>query len=214
LKPSTDFSGDNKTGRPLHHYQTIYQDLDPLDIARRCNLEYSSEQSCFSLRLLGTEYRIPHPVFAMVDSGGNEAGSPYEKILIMHYLCEGKFFPARGKQLSYSEIPWGAVYMPAFEGRCLRRSAFTFGKNIPGFKQMIENSKHLRAEPQSTGDVSYRFEFINGLYLTFILWQGDEEFPPAAQMLFDDNFPFAFTAEDTAVVGEIVIGRLKGLMPK
>jgi hypothetical protein len=30
-------------------------------------------------------------------------------------------------------------------------------------------------------------------------------------MLFDDNFVFAFTAEDLAAAGEVVIGRLKGM---
>lgn len=43
----------------------------------------------------------------------------------------------------------------------------------------------------------------------FILWAGDEEFPPSAQILFSDNFPLSFEAEDLAVVGDISIGTLK-----
>ena len=35
------------------------------------------------------------------------------------------------------------------------------------------------------------------------------EFPPNAQILFSDNFRYAFTAEDLAVVGDIVLGRMK-----
>jgi hypothetical protein len=68
---------------------------------------------------------------------------------------------------------------------------------------------HLNAEPLPQGDAGYRFEFLNGLYLSIILWAGDDEFPPSAQILFDDNFVFAFTAEDLAAVGEVVIDRLK-----
>ena len=58
-------------------------------------------------------------------------------------------------------------------------------------------------------DVSYEFEFINDYYVRFILWAGDEEFPPSAQILFSDNFPLSFEAEDLAVVGDIYIGTLK-----
>ena len=53
------------------------------------------------------------------------------------------------------------------------------------------------------------FEFINGHRVQFLLWAGDEEFPPSSQILFSDNFPLSFEAEDLAVVGDIAIGTLK-----
>lgn len=63
----------------------------------------------------------------------------------------------------------------------------------------------MGAERVKMGDCAYRFEFINNLYMTFILWEGDDEFPPSAQILFDNNFPFAFSAEDVAVIGDVSI---------
>ena len=59
------------------------------------------------------------------------------------------------------------------------------------------------------GDAGYEFEFINGHRVQFLLWAGDEEFPPSSQILFSDNFPLSFEAEDLAVVGDIAIGTLK-----
>ena len=44
-----------------------------------------------------------------------------------------------------------------------------------------------------------------------ILWAGDDEFPPSSQILFSDNFPNAFQAEDMAVVGDITITMIKAL---
>lgn len=62
------------------------------------------------------------------------------------------------------------------------------------------------------GDISYEFEFLNGLQLRMILWAGDDEFPPSAQILFSDNFPVAFVqGEDMAVVGDVSIDMLKAL---
>jgi hypothetical protein len=162
--------------------------------------------------MLGTEYRILFPSFELLPSAGNKPATRYEQILLLRYLCEGKFFPFQGKQLSYNEFPWGGVYYRNFEGRCLKRCADAFGKDIPRFVKMIEGLPQLNATRLDSGDASYRLEFINGLYITIILWQGDDEFPPSAQILFDDNFVFAFTAEDLAVGCEILADRFKDLL--
>ena len=47
--------------------------------------------------------------------------------------------------------------------------------------------------------------------MSFLLWAGDEDFPPSAQILFDDNFPAAFTAEDLAAACGAAVDRLKGM---
>jgi hypothetical protein len=106
-------------------------------------------------------------------------------------------------------MPWGNVYYRNFEGRCLKRLAFGFGRDVPAFKRRFEQNPQLRAEALNTGDAGFRFEFINGLYISLSIWAADDEFPPSAQLLFDDNFVFAFGAEDLAVVGEVIIDRLK-----
>ncbi|HIQ95452.1 MAG TPA: DUF3786 domain-containing protein [Candidatus Limivivens merdigallinarum] len=38
---------------------------------------------------------------------------------------------------------------------------------------------------------------------------GDEEFAPSAQILFSDNFPVAYTAEDVAYIGDVVLDYMK-----
>ncbi|MDR0630129.1 MAG: DUF3786 domain-containing protein [Treponema sp.] len=200
---------DRKNGVPFEHYSAIYKSLDPKEISRRCGLSFDAAASSFGLRILGTEYRAPYPDFALLDGAGKNAANAYEKILFLRYLCEGKYFPFQGKRLAYNEVPWGNVYYRNFEGRCLKRCAAAFGRDIPGFARIFEQNPALRAEALDTGDAGYRFEFINGLFVSLILWGADDEFPPSAQILFDDNFLFAFTAEDMAAVGDILAERLK-----
>jgi hypothetical protein len=207
------YDRDQKNRRPLEHYALLYKNLNPQETARRCNLPFDEKEPAFSLRILGREHRALYPDFALLDAAGERVKSPYENILFLRYLCEGKYFPSNSKQLSYNEIPWGNVYFRNFEGRCLKRCAFAFGKDIPAFKNRMEKNPWLRAESLGTGDAGYRFEFLNGLFVSIILWAADDEFPPSAQILFDDNFVFAFTAEDIAVVGEVLIERLKKNFP-
>ncbi|GHU80858.1 hypothetical protein FACS189468_1800 [Spirochaetia bacterium] len=215
-------SKNQQAEAPLAHYRALYETLDPEEIARRCGLAFDKDAGYFSLRLMGTEYRAAFPEFEVWEPSQQAAAqqimgvpglNPYEQILIIRYLCEGKYFEAQGKRLSYNEIPWGPVYYRNFEGRCLKRLAFAFGNDLGSFRRIMEEWSALGAIPLDQGDAayhaSYRFEFLNGLFISLLLWAGDDEFPPSAQILFDDNFVFAFTAEDLAAVGEVVIDRLK-----
>ncbi|MDO5332124.1 MAG: DUF3786 domain-containing protein, partial [Bacillota bacterium] len=56
----------------------------------------------------------------------------------------------------------------------------------------------------------YDIDIVKGLTVRLIIWEGDDEFAPQAQVLFSDNFPKAFAAEDIAVVGDVLINALKG----
>ncbi|MDR2630447.1 MAG: DUF3786 domain-containing protein [Spirochaetaceae bacterium] len=205
----TTYSKDQQNRVPFLHYQGIYKTIDPGEIARRCALPFDRAAGAFSLRLMGAGYRAFFPDFRLEGQTGEELQNSGEKILILRYLCEGKYFEGRGKQLSYQEIPWGPVYYPNFRGRCINRCAALFGRDPAAFRKIMEGRPELRAEALPQGDAAYRFEFMSGLFMSLLLWAGDDEFPPQAQILFDDNFVFAFTAEDLAMVGDIVISRLR-----
>ncbi|GHU08223.1 hypothetical protein FACS1894151_03760 [Spirochaetia bacterium] len=206
---------------PLAHYQGIYEKADPLEIAERCGLSFEKtgeEEGFFPIRLMGTGYRAVFPVFELRSVREDViVSNPAEKILLIRYLCEGKFFERKnfenkGKQLSYNEVPSGPLYYRNFDGRCLKRAARTFGNDLTMFRRAVEEYPGLRFEALDKGDAghaAYRIEFLSGLFIHLLIWAGDDEFQPSAQILFDDNLVFAFTAEDLAVVGEVLIARLK-----
>jgi hypothetical protein len=196
--------------RSLDHFLDIYKTLDPAEIAHRCGLPFDGE--AFSLRIMGKSYRACFPVFELRESGGGTLERGYEKILFLRYLCGGKYTPPSDKRLSYREIPWGEVYYRNFEGRCIRRLAMTFGNKIESFRKIMEGTPGLRAENLAEGDAGYRFEFSSGFYMSFLVWTADDEFPPSAQILFDNNFPAAFTAEDIAVACGVAVDHLKDMM--
>ena len=135
--------------RSLEHFRGIYKTLDPGEIARRCALPFDGE--VFSLRILGTEYRVPFPEFELLPPPGDRPPRDDEGILFLRYLCEGRYAEPAGRQLSYREIPWGEVYYYNFERRCIRRLAYAFGGNLERFRQVMEGSPGLRAERLDRG---------------------------------------------------------------
>ena len=209
------YEKDSKERLPYEHYLEEYQSADPLEIASRTGIPYDPSSANFTIRLMSVTYSVSWPDYVVKHLDHEEMGVfPLEdaynaRILILRYLAEGAAAPAGGKFLTYREIPWGEVYFRQFQGRCLFRLAYGFGNKIDQFCKIMEL---LGAKKISTGDAGYEFEFVNDLHLQFMIWEGDDEFPPSAQILFSDNFPVAFTmGEDMAVVGDVSIGIIKAL---
>ena len=205
-----NYEKDSKERIPYEHYLEVYQNADPAEISSRCNVPYDAEKHEFTVSLMGVSYRISWPEYRVQHLGDDGTDGPVigwypleekpnAKILVLRYLTEGGAAPSTGKFLTYREIPWGEVYFKQFQGRCL-------------FRQIMER---VGAQAISSGDVGYELEFMKGLFVRLILWAGDDEFPPSAQILFSDNFPAAFTqGEDMAVVGDVTIDMLKALAAK
>jgi hypothetical protein len=68
------------------------------------------------------------------------------------------------------------------------------------------------AVPVKHGDAGYEFNFIGNFKIRILVWEGDDEFPPSAQVLYSDNFASGFAAEDRVVAGDILITTVKSYM--
>ena len=196
---------DNKNGRPLEHYTALFAAADPEELARRTGCAYTD--GFFSLRLLSHSVivRWPDMEAELADSG--EPLCPATRILLGRYLLKGTTLPSSGRMLAYSELPWGSVYNAQFTDRCIRRLATAYGTNLDRFTEACET---LNGRKMSGADAAFELELLPELIVRLCLWEGDEEFPASAQILFSDNFTAAFTAEDIAVVGDLVLNVLKG----
>ena len=196
---------NNKEELPLEFYTERYKTTDAREIAARCALPYDEESRTFTFTLLGDEYRISHPDFVIT---GERTPTNAERILFLRYLLDGKSAMPSGKYLTYREFPWGEVYVQQFTGRCIVRYSFSYGFKPDLLREIM---KHLPAVEVPVSNVGYEVTLMPGLTMQFLLWLGDDEFPPNAQILFSDNFRYAFTAEDMANIGDIVISRMKAI---
>lgn len=192
---------NNKEGRPLEHYLGLYRAGEAAEMSARCGLRWDG--GAFTVEFLGEVFRVTHPDFAI--EGPREL-TDKERILFLRYLLDGQRAAPLGEFLTYRELPWGEVYLQQFTGRCIKRFAFSYG-SCPEKLEGIMARLPAKRCPQS--DAGWDVELMPGLTMRFLLWLGDEEFPPNAQILFSDNFRCAFTAEDLANAGDIVLGRMK-----
>ena len=195
------YGKNNKEELPLEYYLAKFREGDPQEMADRCALPFDGKR--FTIHLLGDTFTLSHPDY---DIQGDRAPTNPERILFLRYLLDGKFTPPTGVFRTYREFPWGEVYLQQFTGRCIKRFAFSYNGRTELLGRIMER---LPAHPVKMGDIGYELELMDGLSMQLILWQGDDEFPPNAQILFSENLRDAFTAEDMANIGDIVLNRMK-----
>ena len=197
---------DNKTGVPLEHYIGRFSEEDPMDMSRRSGVPYDRDGK-FRLSLMGRPVAVSWPGMESVYEDDGSPTASNIRILLGRLLLGGMLLGHGEKMLAYNEFPWGNVYLQQFRGRCVMRLAGSYGRSLESFS---EACKRVGGREAEGGDIAFDIPFLPKLTVRFLLWEGDEEFPPSAQALFSENFQFAFTAEDMAVVGDIIINAMKG----
>ena len=63
--------------------------------------------------------------------------------------------------------------------------------------------------PLQAGDAGFEFTLLENYRLRMLLWAGDDEFPPSAQLLYSANFVDGFAAEDRVVAGDLLCNEIK-----
>ena len=199
---------NHKEEVPFAYYEEKYRALNPEEVtARVTDVKWDGKE--FYVNLLGREFALSYPEYAIraVDNGPVPP-LPVQTFLL-RYLQESKTVAWMGTWKTFREMPWGEMYIKPYTGRVLTRAAFTFGTRVAAFRAAAEK---MGAVALPHGDAGYQFDLIGGYKMQIMVWEGDEEFPPNAQVIYSDNFETGFAAEDRVVAGDILISTIKANM--
>ena len=72
-------------------------------------------------------------------------------------------------------------------------------KTVSDFTKVLEKFNGVKAE---FGDISYILEPLQGVFLCYILWEGDEDLPPSLKILFDKKLADIFMQD---IVWSIIV---------
>ena len=196
---------NHKEEVPFSYYEGLFENLVPEEALQRLN-DVKWDEKEFYVNLLGREYAISHPEYAIRATDGGSVPPLPTQTFLLRYLLEGKSVRSAGQWLTFREMPWGELYIKPYTGRVLTRAAFTLGTRMDAFRTAAEK---MGAVPVDHGDAGFRFNLIGDYAMQILVWEGDEEFPPNAQILYSDNFAEGFAAEDRVVAGDILISAIK-----
>ena len=199
---------NHKEEVPFAFYEEKFHSLVPEEVVSRVtDVKWDGKE--FYVNLLGREFAISHPDYAIRALDGGTVPPLATQTFLLRYLLESKDVAWQGDWKTFREMPWGEMYIKPYTGRVLTRAAFTFGTRVAAFRAAAEK---MGAVALKHGDAGYQFNLIGNYHMQIMVWEGDEEFPPNAQVIYSDNFETGFAAEDRVVAGDILISTIKANM--
>lgn len=168
---------------PLNAYQETvkrFMGLDPSEVVARTGAGF--EDGLYTIDYFNDKYNVDETgrVFA---AEKKDVEVPFnDRTLILQYLCEASGLPPRGRWLSFLELPDGVHHYVPLQTDATNPLARTFGDHPDEFRRAALRYGGKRLE---LGDISFFIPALPKLPLAVVLWEGDDEFPPRANILFD-----------------------------
>ncbi|WP_242868818.1 DUF3786 domain-containing protein [Desulfotomaculum copahuensis] len=169
---------------------------------------YRPETGEFTVAFLGDRYQVFYPGGGIKKIGA-EREEPLEiQVVLLHYL--GQAGPARpeNRWISFKELPGGSIYTGPFTNRSILPLVGIFG-NRPD--ELVRAGLLLGGKREQAGDVAVSIPVLPKIPLAFVLWPGDDEFPPSGNVLFDASAPRHLPTEDYAWLPGLALAKMKSL---
>lgn len=157
-----------------------------------------SGENRFFVRLLNDTYEINAKAKTIISTFSKVPAKDFLAILLLHYLMgtQKSGYTASGEWISFKDIEGGGFYYPAFREGAIKPIIKKFG-HAP--EKLLTITDRFRGKKISEGDIAAEIETFDGIFLRVILWKGDDEFSPEANILFDKNLTNIYSTEDIAV---------------
>ncbi len=157
------------------------------------------------LVFLGAVYTLEPDGLTFRRPDGNPAHEE-EEAMLLDYLRNADGAPPSGRWIGFRELPHGTFYFRAFQGytgdELVRRL------DSDGFQRAAERAG---GRPIPLGDLGYEFRPLPLIPVAVVWWEGDEEFPPKASVLFDANSGRYLPTEGLAILGRLLCRKLIAL---
>ena len=128
-----------------------------------------------------------------------------DRILILHYLNSDAVPHGNGEFVVFKNLPGAMFYDYAYQKRGPLRILKRYG-NRP--EDLADLAPSLGGQKGDYGDVSIRFRVLPMIEAQVVMYKGDEEFPPKAEILFSDSIVAFLALEDVAVLAGKIAGKI------
>ena len=194
-------------------YKIASEQLDGIkdfkEQCRKSGARYIESEKSAIIDYLNRSYRISVPDGEITLVDNTESVPIREKILILHYFLRATGKPLSNNLITYKELHEGINYYPTFFKRAIEPVINNF-KDEP--QKLLETAAVIGGIKFSYGDTAVKINALPYVPLTIVLWQGDNEFPPDGNIMFDSTISDYLPTEDITIVCEIIAWKLVGLL--
>jgi hypothetical protein len=179
------------------------------DLQEQCR---KSESTCLDdpprriiLKYLNRAYQVSLPEITVTVQNSGEKVELRDQVLILHYFTRANGTPLARNLITFQELKDAVNYYPSFTKRAITPLLDYFGSNPD---KLVELSRELGGYEVDYGDIAVTVPAFSRVPITLVLWKGDSEFPPNANILFDSTILDYLSAEDVSVICQTVVWQL------
>lgn len=184
-------------------YQLAYEkacaglgDRNPAEMAANSGVNFNEEKSQFTFKYINDVYTVSYPQGKVKFAERQDEVQLTVKVVLLHYLLAATGRPLAGNLISFKEIPGGMIYLQPFNGRVLGGFKAIFGKKA---ELLVRVGEKIGGHTAKFGDAAITLDVLPRVPVTYVIWEGDEEFPANATALFDATAQYYLPTEDLVV---------------
>lgn len=187
------------------------RDEDPKYLARRVEAEYIDEPGNTRLVLpwWDSPVHIRLPELIAFDQNTQVELRPDAQAMILYHLTSSDGYPVSGRWISFHDLPDGKFYAQAYQGYTGGELIRVFGNRSDDFAAAAVKAGGRYPEVENTpGDKAYAFRPLPRVHLLAAYWEGDDEMPASAQVLFDASSHRHLPTDACAILGSMLARRI------
>jgi hypothetical protein len=168
--------------------------LHPTDVCNRTEALYNPTWNGFVLPVYNLRYLILPKAKKILrmewnDKTVEEELPPFFYLIVLVYLTEAKETKPTHTWISEKDLRGGSTFFRGPHRLHVDELQELYGKNLDTF---LKAGRRLGGSEILYGDRGFSLEVFPKIPLAYILWKGDEEFPPRIGVLFDSTIESHF----------------------
>lgn len=166
------------------HWRLKFLSMDHDALIRRFHMD--ADEAALYLTYFSHRLRIDRNTGRITYTEPRYAGLTFKSDIdiynVFHYAKEAPV--ASGRLVPFREVKRVYPFEKAYRQMILKNFENTFAGHVPELKLACEA---LRGTPLPQGDAGYVLPVFPALTIAVLFWDGDDEFPAQANMLFDSE---------------------------
>jgi hypothetical protein len=178
--------------------------ISPSKLVLRSGCEQNADGD-FCLSFFWREYVVSKDDFSVRRADTGDEMPSFIQSIILTYLVTADGTTPSSRWIGFRELPAGMFYAQAFQGYSGGRLTRELEGGVEAFRRAAES---LGGEPMDVGDAGYTFTALPRVHLALVYWEGDDEFPSQANVLFEDSASHYLPTDGLAILGSQLVGKI------